>query len=266
MNVYVMVDIEGISGIYTRSQVIPSEPRFHEGRRYMVEDVNSCVAGLKAAGVDKVYVHDCHGGSYSFLWEDLTSEADYYICGSSAGVRFIGLEDCDAVVLLGYHAMAGTAGAVLEHSYNSTRIQNLYMNGEKVGELAFDAAIAGEHGKPVIMVSGDDKTCAEAKALLPNVTTACVKKGTDVFGAMLLPKEKAHQLIYEKSIEAVQNAANCGLYTFDQPLDCVVEGTERSVIIDGNCSPYYEILDGRTVAVKGNNAEEIVFRVMSKFQ
>ena len=265
MNVYVMVDIEGISGVYTRSQVLPTENRFQEGRNYMVEDVNSCVAGLKAAGVDKVYVHDCHGGSYSFLWEHLTSEADYYICGSSAGVRYYGLEDCDAVILLGYHAMAGTARAVLEHSYNSTRIQNLYMNGEKVGELAFDAAIAGEYGKPIIMVSGDDKTCAEAKAFLPNVTTACVKKGTDVFGAMLLPKEKAHKLIYDKAIEAVQNAHLCKPYTFQKPMHCVVEGTERSVIIDAANSPYYEILDGRTVAVKGETAEEIIFRVMNKF-
>ena len=265
MNVYVMVDIEGISGIYTRSQVLPSEPRFAEGRRCMVEDVNSCVAGLKAAGVEKVYVQDCHGGSYSFLWDELSSDADYYICGSDAGERFIGLEDCDAIILLGYHAMAGTAGAVLEHSFSSVRIQNLYMNGEKVGEIAFDAAIAGEHGIPIIMVSGDDKACAEAKALLPNVTTACVKKGLDVFGAMLLPKEKAHKLIYDKTIEAVQNASNCGLFTFAKPMNCVVEVTERSVILEGTRSPYYEILDGRTYAVKGETAEEILFRAMSKF-
>ena len=66
MNVYVMVDIEGISGVYTKEQVLPLEARFAEGRRYMTRDVNCCVEGLKAAGVDKVYVRDCHGGSYAF--------------------------------------------------------------------------------------------------------------------------------------------------------------------------------------------------------
>jgi len=37
MNVYVMTDIEGISGIYTRDQVLPSESRFQEGRRYIID-------------------------------------------------------------------------------------------------------------------------------------------------------------------------------------------------------------------------------------
>ena len=43
MNIYIMVDIEGISGIYAREQVIPSERRFAEGRRYMTDDINVCL-------------------------------------------------------------------------------------------------------------------------------------------------------------------------------------------------------------------------------
>ena len=31
----------------------------------MTADVNACAAGLKAAGAGRVYVHDCHGGSYA---------------------------------------------------------------------------------------------------------------------------------------------------------------------------------------------------------
>ena len=51
MNVYLMVDIEGISGIYAREQVLPEEPRFQEGRRLMTADINACMRGLKEAGV-----------------------------------------------------------------------------------------------------------------------------------------------------------------------------------------------------------------------
>ena len=169
MNVYVMVDLEGISGIYTRDQVVFGESRHAEGRRYITEDINAVVRGLKDAGVEKIYVRDCHGGSYSVLWDQLSPDADYYVCGLSNEVRYPGIEDCDAVILLGYHAMAGTHEALLEHTFSSKTIQNIWVNGEKVGEIALDAAIAGEHGKPIIMVSGDDKVCAEAKALLPEV-------------------------------------------------------------------------------------------------
>lgn len=262
MKVFVMVDIEGISGIYSREQVLQDERRFSEGRKYMTADVNACVEGLHDAGVEEIYVCDCHGTSYSLIWDELSPLADYYICGRKIGKRFVGIEECDAIILLGYHAMAGTAYATLEHSYNSRRIQNLIMNGEPVGEIGFDAAIAGEYGKPIIMVSGDDKACDEAKKILPNVTTACVKRGISIFGAMLLPAEKAHTLIYEKAMEAVKNYRNCKPYTFDKPMNCRVEFVERTLINHPDAS-FVNIIDGRTVEVKGENAEEILFRVQS---
>ncbi len=260
MKVYVMVDIEGISGIYTKAQVLPSEPRFDEGRRYMTADVNACVKGLKAGGADTVYVCDCHGGHYTLRWEDVSSEADYCLCGDTAGRRYYGIEDCDAVVLLGYHAMAGTKGAVLEHTFSSVQIQSMEMNGQPIGEIAFDAAVAGEYGKPVIMVSGDDKACAEAKAILPDTVTACVKKGIDIYGAMLIPPESAHTLIFNKAKEAIANFKNCKPFTFKKPMECRVEVTERTHVKNSVNAPYMQILDSRSFLVTGDTAEEILFR------
>lgn len=101
----------------------------------MTADVNACTKGLKAAGVDKIYVRDCHGGSYSLIWDEMSDDADYYICGDTGAERFCGIEDCDAVILLGYHAMAGTLAGVLEHSWSSKGIQNMYINEQKVGEI-----------------------------------------------------------------------------------------------------------------------------------
>lgn len=260
MKVYVMVDIEGISGIYAREQVLRTESRFSEGRRYMTEDINYCVKGLKAAGVDEVIVCDCHGVSYSVIWENLTSEVDFCVSGFVPGKRFYGADDADAIILLGYHAMAGTAGGLLDHTYSSVDIQNIYVNGKAVGEIAFDAAIAGEQGIPVIMVSGDDKACNEAKEILPNVITACVKHGMGSFGAMLLPPEKAHQLIYDKAIEAVKNFKNCKPYTFEKPINCKVEVTERTVIANTRHTDYMKMIDGRTFLVTGDTAEEVLYR------
>ena len=59
--------------------------------------------------------------------------------------------------------MAGTPGAILEHTMSSASVQNYWINGMKVGELAIDAGIVGDRGKPVIMVSGDDKVCLRPK-------------------------------------------------------------------------------------------------------
>ncbi len=262
MNVFVMVDIEGISGIYTKEQVLPSGSRFGEGRKFMTEDINACVAGLKAAGVDKIYVRDAHGGSYALDWENATSDVDGYICGLHRDIRFVEIEDFDAVILLGYHAMAGKECAVLEHTFSSLNFENVYVNGEKAGELLIDAAILGEQGKPVIMVSGDDKVCSEAKELMPNVVTAQVKKGLDIEGAILLPKEKAHKLIYEKTIEAVKNFENVKPLVVEGPVEIKVELVERRVLPSAISKPYLKILDGHTFSVTGDTMEEALFRAL----
>ncbi len=259
MNVYVMVDIEGISGIYTRDQATPAGSRFSEGRKYMTDDINVCVKACKDAGAEKVYVRDCHGGSYTVIWEELTDEADYYICGKIEEERMEAMDACDAVILLGYHAMAGTKAAVLEHSMNSAEIQNYWINGEKAGEVAIDAGTAGEHGKPIIMVSGDDKLCAEARALMPWVQTAEVKKGTTSFGAMLLPRKKAHQAIYDAAFAAVKNYKDAKLVTFASPVCLRVELTERTQVPSPIGKPWLKRIDGRTFEITAPTIEEAIY-------
>ena len=60
------------------------------------------------------------------------------------------IDDFDGLILLGYHAMAGTPEAILEHTMSSAGWQNFYMNGVKSGELAIDAGMAGDHGVPML--------------------------------------------------------------------------------------------------------------------
>lgn len=256
MKIYVMVDIEGISGVYCSEQVNPAGGRFAEGRKFMTDDINACVSGLRDAGADYIVVHDCHGGSYSLNWADASAKADGYICGDIGNRRFVELQEFDGIVLLGYHAMAGTPEAVLEHTYSSKSVQNMYLNGEKVGEFAVDAAIAGEYGVPVIMVSGDDKLCAEAKRFLPDVVTAEVKKGLSCFGAQLLPPEKAHKLIHDKAMEAVQKLPAQKPYNIPAPVECRMEMVERNCLPKTLAKPYIRIVDGRTFELTADSVEQ----------
>ena len=128
-----MVDLEGISGICSRDQIFGD--RISEGKLLMTEDINACVNAAKEAGVERIYVRDCHGTSNTVIYEKLSDNADYYICGYMGESRYTGIEDCDAVILLGYHAMAGVMGATLEHTFSSKNIQNYGLDGKKVGGL-----------------------------------------------------------------------------------------------------------------------------------
>ena len=263
MNVYIMADLEGISGIYCPDQVIQGQKRFDEGRKYLTREINICAEACKEAGVEKVYVRDGHGGSYTLLWDQLSPAVDLAVCGITGDERYIGLEDCDAVILLGYHAMAGTQRAILEHTMSSARVQNYWLNGVRIGETALDAAILAEYNKPVIMVSGDDALCREAKEFLPWVTAVEVKKSVACFGTALLPPTLAQERIREGVKQAVDayKEGKYDHYRVTAPVTLRAEVTERQQLPNQLAKPYMRIIDGRTYEVSGDTVQEALYRL-----
>lgn len=258
MNLYILVDLEGISGICSREQIFGKASRINEGRVLMTEDINACVDAAKEMGVEKIYVRDCHGSSNTVIYEKLSDNADYYICGYMGEQRYMGIEDCDAVILLGYHAMAGTPGALLEHTFNSKNVQNYWLNGKKIGEAEIDTLGVGEHGKPVIMVSGDDKLCEEVKEFSPKTVLCEVKRGMTWNGAMLLPKNKAHKRIAECTKEAISKFSEVPVHKAKAPYVLRVELVERGVLPFVAGDPRVKIIDGRTYEKTANTIHEIL--------
>ena len=264
MNIYILTDIEGISGIYCREQISPEGGRFDEGRRYLTREVNICAEECKKCGADKVYVRDGHGGSYSLIWDKLSADVDVAVSGITGDVRYEGLDDCDAVILLGYHAMAGTRNAILEHTMSSAKVQNYLINGKKVGELGLDAAILTDYRKPVIMVSGDDALCREAKEFLPRVTAVEVKKAAGCYGGALLAPHIAEERIREGVRKAIENfkAGIFDFYETEKPVIFRAEYTERSPLPSVRTRPYIKIIDGRTVEAEGDTVEDALYRIL----
>jgi D-amino peptidase len=260
MKVFVMTDMEGISGICRRGHVSPSDPLYAEGRRYLVQDVNACVDGCFAGGADAVVVRDAHGGARHFIWADLDPRADY-IMGESGRQRMPDIEECDALMLLGYHAMAGTPEAILEHTMSSAAWQNFWMNGRKTGEIGIDAGIGADYGVPTIMVSGDDKACAEAEEFIPGVVTACVKQGLSVEGGRLLSPEHAHRLIADKAAEAVKKAGQIEPVKVEPPVVMRLERVSRGRLPVRGEKPYVTVIDGRTYEVTGDSVEQALGRL-----
>ncbi|OGJ91449.1 MAG: hypothetical protein A2268_00410 [Candidatus Raymondbacteria bacterium RifOxyA12_full_50_37] len=252
MKIFIMVDMEGISGICRADQARPGEDAFNAGRKYLTWDVNACIEGCFRGGAKKVTVRDAHYYGHNLIWEDLDPRADY-VQGETGVERMPGLQDYDGLILLGYHAMAGTPKAILEHTMSSKEWQNFWMNGKKSGEIAIDAAIAGDKNVPVILVSGDDKACGEARRFIPGVITAQVKKGLAMDGGILLAKEKAHTLIRENATLAVKSCKKIKPYKVKHPVTMRLELVSRGKIPAGR--PYVKVVDGRTFEVTGPTAE-----------
>ncbi len=254
MKIFVMVDMEGISGICCSAQVMSDSPHYPAGRRFLTWDVNACVDGLAAGGAEEVVVRDAHGGGFHLLWDELDPRAEY-IQGRSGVERMPGIEGFDGLVLLGYHAMAGTRGAILEHTMSSKAWQNFRMNGTLCGEFAVDAGIAGDHGVPTIMTSGDDKLCREARRTVKGVVAVQVKKGLDCQGGQLLSKPVAHQRIRDGAAKAVEKCAAGKIepYRVKHPVTMRLELVSRGRVPAGR--PGVKVVDGRTYEVTADTVE-----------
>ncbi len=177
MKIYISVDMEGISGINTKEHVLKDGRLFPEARKLLTEDINAAVRGAFQGGADEVIVADKHGNSNNLITE-LLDERALLLTGTPCHPRFPFLDDADGMFLLGYHASAGTERAALEHTMTSMAWHKYVINGRPFGEVGIDADCAGWEGVPVVLVSGDDKLCDEAREFLgEQVERVCVKQG-----------------------------------------------------------------------------------------
>jgi D-amino peptidase len=85
------------------------------------------------------------------------------------------------VFFIGYHARAGSQGAVLAHTWSSGRIANVWLNDILVGEYGLNAALAGHFWVPILMISGDQMACSQAVELIGPIETAIVKMASGIF-------------------------------------------------------------------------------------
>ncbi len=255
MRIYVFCDMEGISGVCGSDYVTRDGRYYALGRKFMTWDINACVRGCFAGGAEAVIVRDGHSDGKHVFWEELDPRVEL-VQGASGQRRMPGLEACDALILLGYHAMAGTAGAILEHTMSSKSIQNFWLNGRLVGEFGVDAGIASDQGKPTIMTSGDDKLCAEARAWVPEVVTCQVKEGLDCQGGRLLSPKVAHGRIEERATEAVSRIGDIPPMQIERPVTLRRELVERGRLPNAWARAEVRIVDGRTYEVTADTVEQ----------
>ena len=54
----------------------------------------------------------------------------------------------DGVIFVGYHARAGSKNSILDHTWSSRRVANLFLNDILVGEYGLNGAVAGHFQRP----------------------------------------------------------------------------------------------------------------------
>ncbi len=99
--------------------------------------------------------------------------------------------DVSAVCLVGYHGKAGTDHSVLAHTVSGAVIAAVRCNGVELGEFGLNAALAAHFDVPTVLATGDDTLVAEAKKIVPGITTVEVKRAFGNRAAESLHPEEA---------------------------------------------------------------------------
>jgi D-amino peptidase len=219
MKVYILTDLEGVSGVYRFEQTREyGTPANIEARHLLMGEVNAAVAGAFDGGATRVVVNDGHDGSKSFFPEELDERAEM-IMGKFTPYDIVLRQGFDAAIFLGFHAMSHTNFAVLCHTHSSLKWNNYWINGRLAGEIEQEAIRVGAHNIPVVMVTGDDKTVEEARTVLGNdIVTVQVKQGLSREAALMVSPKKARAMIREGAKEAMQRISTIGPYQPEFPL------------------------------------------------
>ena len=255
MKVYMTVDMEGATGICYREQCQRDNPLYVEGKKLLLGDVNAAVQGAVEGGATEVFVADVHGGSLHLSPSEIHPQAK--LVHGQYGPRFPYLdESIDVMFIIAYHARAGTKWAVLEHTGSSTTTFRIVVNGQEVGEVGMDAAVAGDARVPVVLLTGDEKVCAEAKELLGDIEAVTVKYGIGRHRALCLPPEKTGLMIREAAKRSLALKDRIKPLSFEAPIE-VVTTLKHTEYADGIAArPGVERVDGYTVRQRFESVSE----------
>ena len=258
MKILISADMEGATGVTWPADVEPGTEQWQRCRQMFTSDVNAAVAGFLDGGATEVLINEAHATMRNLLLESLDRRA-VMLTGRHKELSMVeGIQhgDVDGVAFLGYHAAAGADG-VLAHTYLPNSITSVTVNGEQASEGLLNARVAAQHGVPVILVTGDDRTCADASGYAPAARSVAVKRCVSRYAAVCMPPAATAGVIAEAAVDAIALAGRQQPVT-DSAFAVEVEVDAAHLALSAAIVPGVTRTGVRTVAYQAASATEMI--------
>lgn len=253
-------DMEGISAVTSWREMKKDSKDLQRVRKIATREVNAAVRGVQKSGMNigAITICDSHASGENLLVDELESGVNivkgtprkyYMMHGISA--------EYDIAFFIGYHAMAGTRSAGMEHTYSSSTIYNIRINGQLVGESEINAALAGYYNVPLGLVTGDDLLTAEIRRFFGrNVETVITKKGISRFAAQCRHPEDVQREIERKAKRSIQKGKRLKAFKFRSPIRADIDLASTTVADLVELIPGVKRTAGRTIKFRTGNILE----------
>src|ERR671921_1345713 len=204
--------MEGTAGVVDWAQCIGPGPEYQYYRRLLQDEVNAAIEGALSAGATSFLVNDSHSSMQNLRPDELLGNARYLSGRHKPLYMMQGLDESfDAIFFVSYHGSMASEASTLSHTYNPKAIARVLLNGVEVGESGINALVALGHGVPVVLVTGDDTTAEEARAVCPGIEAAVVKRSVTRFAAESLHPDEACALIRSRAAAALRGLSSARL-------------------------------------------------------
>jgi D-amino peptidase len=275
VRVYISVDIEGVAGVVHVDQSRRTGHDYERARRWMTAETNAAVLGAFDAGATSVLVNDSHGDMRNLLLDELDRRVEV-VSGSLKPLSMVeGVTNkLDCALFVGYHAGAASKAGILDHTYYGRVVaklrvcpagQNesgpLHSGGRDWNETAINAAVCGELGVPVALVTGDQTCCAQAKEHLgDSVVTVQVKEAITRYKARSLMPAVACEKIREGAALAVRNVQRGLVKPFRPapPFDLEIDFVQSACADVAELVPGTHRVSGATCSFRAPNAQVLL--------
>lgn len=216
-------DMEGLHGVVDYAEVVPGSAGYAWGRERLHAELQALCEGLFEGGADAVEIYDEHYFGRNIDVDKLPSGVAVFRGKPPYRADWAGgVEGSAGLILQGLHAMAGVTGGLLSHTYEP-EIETIRINGDLVGEIGVETAIAADCGVPLVLILADSAGVAEAQAFQPGVVGVSVKQSI-AFGSGLCPSwETLRPEIVEKARCVAEKVPDVTLRRYPAPAELSIQ-------------------------------------------
>lgn len=259
MKALISVDLEGMPFIVDPSQLSPKRALYEEARKIATKITKITAEALNENGFDEVLIADSHGPMINILVEDLPEYTEI-VRGFPRPLSMISwVEECSAVLFLGYHAKAGTIRSTFDHTYSGATIYRVEVNGIEASEYLLNSWVAGHYNVPSILVAGSEKLLEEdVKKFTPWAERVILKRSASRYAARspsLIKIEKELKNAVKNAVAKLRRGEVKPLKV-DTPVKVKVTFMKSGFADAAELIPGVERISGTTVKYKVENMVE----------
>lgn len=258
LKVYISADMEGVVGVVTGDQLGPGGFEYQRFREIMTNEVLAAIEAAREAGATEILVSDSHGNGENLLIERLPPDIQLVRSWPRPLMMMQGIDETfDAAIFIGYHSSTTNTEGVRAHTISSANLTAVRLNGVEMLEASINAAIAGDFGVPVVMISGDDAVVEEARRVVGDMEGAVVKWSLGFHSARTLMPEASYTLIRERVGAALARLDDFRPYRMDAPIELEISFKNYMPAELLAYLPIVERVDAHTIRFVGQNMTEV---------